>query len=129
MSEGFYSSLGSKFHAHIESAPDPFNSHERIKNDINVPAKNRELSVALFPNPFHEYLNISVTSSYSTSVSIDLYDNMGRLVKRLLNNAIMEKGTSNLILNHHDVDLRGGVYYCIVTTANERKSVKMIFID
>ncbi len=129
-SDGFHASAGSKFHAHIEATPDPFNSHQRNNTkEIKAEIIKSDLNINLFPNPFQGRIEIKLTSDFDTHITLEIYDNTGRLVKQLLRNTAMNKGTSVFILNRAEVAITGGVYNCVVTTSTVRKSAKLVCID
>lgn len=131
LSPGFQAETGSKFRAHIEQNVDPFNANERtgFTNQIVKKSSNSDFFVSAFPNPFKEYVNISITTQSSSSVTMDLFDNMGRLIKRLLQNEFVTKGTTNYHLNCNDVKLNPGIYNCVISYDKGKKAVKLICIN
>ncbi len=131
MSEGFHASEGSKFHAHIESVIDPFHANERKANekDFVKPQNEESFYVLSYPNPFHDYVNINIISQNSTYISLDLYDNFGQLVKRLLNNIALEKGTSLYQISQEQLALKDGIYFCVATTSESKKTIKLVCIN
>ena len=60
---------------------------------------------------------------------MDLFDNMGRLIKRLLQNEFVTKGTTNYHLNCNDVKLNPGIYNCVISYDKGKKAVKLICIN
>jgi hypothetical protein len=128
MNSGFHASVGSKFHAHIESNVDPFHAYE--KNSYSIPhADNSSATTFCYPNPFKEFTNIGLTTYTNTTVSIYLYDDFGRLIKTLVNSKQINSGTFYYSLNIADLKLNTGIYSCLITANNERKFIKLLHVE
>ncbi|MBI3521369.1 MAG: T9SS type A sorting domain-containing protein [Bacteroidetes bacterium] len=62
------------------------NGHSNILTSVGDVAKSKEAQLNIFPNPASTSLNIRITNcKISNSLSIEIYDMQGRLVKRMTN--------------------------------------------
>ena len=83
------------------------------------------------PNPFNPSTTISYYVPAASPVTLEIYDSAGRLVSRLLDRAMKQKGT-------HSVEWRGldssgrtvssGVYFYRLTSGKETISRKMVLL-
>jgi hypothetical protein len=65
----------------------------------------------VYPNPFKDQLNLKYTLDHDMKVSIDLYDNLGRLVKNIQSPVRLESGEHTLSFGVNENGLESGVYY------------------
>jgi hypothetical protein len=77
-------------------------------------------AVVSYPNPFSNNFNLDVTSSSSEKVSVVVYDMIGRLLEKHLEN-VSEINTLEIGTNYP-----AGVYNVIVTQGLEVKTVRVI---
>ncbi|HUS00223.1 MAG TPA: T9SS type A sorting domain-containing protein [Chitinophagaceae bacterium] len=80
---------------------------------INFAIKGVNIN-SVYPNPFVNQLKIDVSSDRSESVSIQLSDNMGRVLK--VQNSSIQKGVNKLVLDNL-AGLAPGIYNVEVKTA------------
>ena len=96
--------------------------------ELTVPKTGQEMistiNMTLAPNPCQDYLKISANLVQAETVSIDLYNSNGQLIRQLTNQESLRKGQHVLTLNAQD--LPSGVYYCILTTVSQRVGEKII---
>ena len=64
-------------------------------------------NIDIFPNPFNDYTNLSVTSEGAKSMFVEIYDNVGKIVYN--NYASLTTGTNNVKIA--STDLMPGLYY------------------
>ncbi|MBA3900051.1 MAG: T9SS type A sorting domain-containing protein [Bacteroidetes bacterium] len=88
------------------------NKIEDLKSDVKV-----------YPNPFTSNINLSYTVTSSGIVEINLYDSMGQLVRRVINNQ-QEIGDYNLTIDGSD--LSKGLYFLNITNGTSVISKKLI---
>jgi len=72
-------------------------------------------NISIFPNPFKHYTNISVSSENSKEMSVEIYNNLGKVVYN--DNMSLEKGTNNVKLESGD--LLPGLYYISIVIDSE----------
>ena len=71
--------------------------------------------ISIFPNPFKDYTNISISSDNEKEISIEIYNNLGKVVYN--KNILLTKGTNNIKLESGD--LTPGLYYINSIIDNE----------
>jgi hypothetical protein len=91
----------------------------------NIRPENKS-TIALFPNPGYDLLNIEFELAESTEIEIRIFDLQGRLVKTLFNN-FAAKGKNMLTFNR--LALISGTYFVrIESGGNVLKSKKFVVI-
>jgi spore coat protein A, manganese oxidase len=122
------------WHCHILSHEDhemmrPFYVGEMVSNQANKQIKNageefeKQVRIQTLPNPFREQFSIRFNLPDISSVTINVYDGSGSLIKRI-ENGKMGKGL-------HEINVTGinhavGIYYCELIIDNQRILRKMI---
>ncbi len=76
-----------------------------------------DFQVHLYPNPTDGLLQLVMSLSQNSDVSINLFDNSGRLVRSLFNS---ELTSGNQVLTFDLLDLAAG-HYAIIVSSNNRK--------
>jgi len=66
---------------------------------------NKEISI--FPNPFKDYTNISISSNGSQEMSLEIYNNLGKVVYN--DNMVLKNGANNVKIESGE--LTPGLYY------------------
>ncbi len=84
-----------------------------------------------YPNPFQKETTIQFNAVKDERMNIEIVNSQGQIVRQLLNNQILSKGTYKIIwdgTNNQGNDVNSGVYWYIVRNSNlrELKSGKMI---
>jgi M6 family metalloprotease-like protein len=109
-----------------------FNSGDpaaQIGSPAGIPtADARTLLGPVVPNPFTQGTTISYRLSSPTTVSLEIYDVTGKLVKCLLNGQV-EAGNSAVLWNGTDTHGRPvaeGVYFCRMETAGFGSTIKIV---
>lgn len=82
------------------------------QNRIRV-SQVQKLQARVYPNPSQRWLNILFKEELSSEISLIIYDNMGRLIKK-------EKHNATSILNIDIVDLATGVYTLKLISGNRQ---------
>ncbi|MEO0094885.1 MAG: class II glutamine amidotransferase [candidate division WOR-3 bacterium] len=93
--------------------------------------KDATKNFILQPNPFNKSVNINYYVSKPGIVKINIYDEPGRLVRRLLHEFKIS-GEYSVIwdgLDDHQNPLANGTYFCHIKNENEVKSLKIILIN
>jgi hypothetical protein len=83
------------------------------------------------PNPFNPSTVISFYAPVLSAVTLDVYDSSGRLVARLLDHAMKQKGTHSIEwrgLDSSGRSVSSGVYFYRLTTGKETISKKMVLL-
>lgn len=125
---GFHAEAGCDFFAHIALCnmgqsllPDKPLSEAKINAEIPT---NTTVDFSVYPNPFSTKSSISINVSESTAVSVGLYNQEGRLIRRLLSNEYLESGNYQLGLNGEK--LVEGMYYIALITKSSQLVKKVI---
>jgi len=84
-----------------------------------------------YPNPFNPGTALSFTLPERASVTLDLYDVSGRLVRRLIENEEMEAGLREITWNgRNDAgrSVSSGVYYCRLTAGKATVTRRLVLM-
>ncbi len=92
--------------------------------DFEAPP-NQTMFDGAFPNPFSGTVEIRYTLSEPGDVTVKLYDALGREVAALVDG--LEPAGSHTVAFDASA-LPGGVYYCVLRTANFRKSIALVHV-
>lgn len=80
--------------------------------------------IRLFPNPASSETRLEIISSSSTTMSISIYDNTGKLVRQIMNRQSLPAGQ---VIQPIDVTkLSSGVYLISVNMDGENEVIKMV---
>ena len=100
-----------------------------IANRMNTVAKNarpeleKQLQLQALPNPFSNYFTVRFNLTQSSTVSINLYDGKGSLVKNIYSGKL-SSGLQQMKVD--GTNRPNGVYYCEVVINGKRMLRKMI---
>ena len=86
-------------------------------SETTEPTINFEENIILYPNPANELININYSILNNTKVEITLYDMLGQIVVKLVNNEL-EAGEYTTDFNTSN--LNNGTYLVIFTTSEEQ---------
>lgn len=88
--------------------------------------KNQNMinSIALYPNPFSNLLNIDFFLDFPSKVSLEVYDLLGRKVFTFLSQDIFSKGEQHIVLE--DAFSGTGIFYLQLKTATTTYLQKVI---
>ncbi|MEO8151287.1 MAG: PKD domain-containing protein [Bacteroidia bacterium] len=90
------------------------NGNEKYSNVIFIKTKNyHNESISVFPNPVHDYLNISVSESGMDNAIVKLYNLQGKLI---YSNTFTTEGIKLLRLNIAELNLDKNCYLLSVQT-------------
>lgn len=81
-------------------------------------------SFACYPNPATGVSTITYTLDASVSVSVELLDNMGKVVQQLLAETTQVPGSYKATFNA--TKLVPGLYHCVLQTGTQRQAIKVI---
>ena len=85
-----------------------------------------KFATKVFPNPFSNQVKISVYLKKQTSLSVVVYNSLGKKIKTLSNNTINSIGLHNFIFDGSELDR--GIYYCVISTNESKITKKLILI-
>ena len=85
-----------------------------------------EYTIDVFPNPFSEIVNVSVYLKKQTSLSVIIYNSLGRKMGSLCDNTTKAIGLNNFSFDSSK--LSGGIYYCVISTDNKKITKKLMLI-
>ena len=101
-----------------------------LQNDTGLPyseaqpeVEDLETQVALFPNPFQDELTISYELGQDNSVSISLYDAMGKQVAQPLPPQNQAAGKYQFT---YTASISPGIYYALIQLGTQQQVVKLI---
>ena len=83
-----------------------------------------------FPNPFNPVTSISFDILKNIKIKLDVYDQMGRIVRNLINSSY-EKGYHSVIWDSRDNNgkqVPSGLYFYSIEFGNNKHTKKMLFI-
>lgn len=83
-----------------------------------------------YPNPFNPNTTIRFNIAFASDVKVVIYDNLGRLVKVLLERKI-NSGTHKTTwdgTDHKGNDTASGIYFVAISVGNNQKVRKMILL-
>lgn len=81
-------------------------------------------NVSIYPNPVYDIVKISVKSSDNTTMTINFYNNIGKL--RFSQVYEIEEGGNVLSIDLKNNNVTSGVYFVELITDNERITRKLI---
>lgn len=93
--------------------------------DVKDIQNNASIQVQAYPNPFYTQTNIRFTLTKNETVSIILYDELGRVVRQIANGN-MTVGEKTFTISA--TGLRSGIYYCTVKTNHSSNTTKIILM-
>jgi hypothetical protein len=88
-----------------------------------VPATDR---LSVYPNPFREQATIEFTLAESATVSLQIFNQQGALVKTIYKGAINAGALSKFTLNANN--LTSGVYVCRLVSGKKTLQQKMVLL-
>jgi photosystem II stability/assembly factor-like uncharacterized protein len=83
-----------------------------------------ESAIALYPNPATGAASVSYRLDARSSVTITIYDALGRIVSRPVVDAMQESGEHQVMLE--TLELAAGAYHCVMTTDNGKQAVQFM---
>ncbi len=85
-----------------------------------------ENAINIFPNPMNENTSISVSIAEAGNLSISVYNSTGQIVSRLADNRSMNAGEYTFEFDASN--LPGGVYFCMLTSGEQKVTKKIVVI-
>jgi hypothetical protein len=95
-----------------------------IKNDLPLPI-SPEIKLSNYPNPFNSQTIIKFNLHETSPIKLQVFDILGRRVADLLD-CVLPAG-------YHEIEWNGinqsaGIYYCILKSGYESKSIKLLLL-
>lgn len=134
-SDSVYSYYGADFYTTYDSiavylhnfpgewSPDPVIEYNFESDIEETPTVSKNESVAIFPNPFDNYLIINIIGFESETIKIQLFDVKGNVVLEF-NNLYCDQKYNMLKINTEN--LPSGLYCLILSSLSKVESVKVI---
>lgn len=100
-----------------------------ISNQLLDIEDNKKETIEIFnavPNPFSKETTVEFSLSKKNKITIQLIDNVGKLVKELEKNKQYFLGKNKIIINTNENNLKPGVYYVVFYGDGKSKSIKII---
>jgi hypothetical protein len=96
-----------------------------VSAGINTPQENSEITIAVFPNPFHNELVVKYASAGPTMVHIEIYDYLGVKVFDY-KNRVHTSGNFNHLISGKDLAKPCGLYFVKVSMDDFYSVTKII---
>ncbi len=93
---------------------------EKKKENLNT--------ITVSPNPFKTETAIDFYLTKSAKITIQLVDNVGRILKEFATNKLYNSGKNGLIVNATENNLKPGIYY-VVFYSNEKSKFTKIVVE
>ena len=129
---GFTVAAGATFQAVIDDCATP-SSREEITEEVIVPQMATPMPVPgsgmrarVYPNPLRYNGQIVLELAQTEEVSIQVYDQSGRLVREVIRRQMLGAGNYSFALTSRG--LYSGMFYVAIQTASERQVLKVITI-
>ncbi|NOQ91533.1 MAG: T9SS type A sorting domain-containing protein [Flavobacteriaceae bacterium] len=101
----------------------PFDSSLSVSDEI----ASIEQNIKQYPNPvFNNTSYVSFKLHESSIVKLEIFDQLGRLLKTLINNDEMGYGKHIISINLDELDLQSGIYYQKLSINGNSKTLKTI---
>lgn len=84
----------------------------------------QEVMLSCSPNPIQNHGRIEFNLSYSTAITLELFDANSRKIKDVWSHAALTEGSYSI--EFHTQNLDDGMYYLVLTTNNEKVPQKII---
>jgi hypothetical protein len=78
----------------------------------------------IMPNPARSSTGLFVSMNVSSAVSVTIYDLSGNKIKEAFTGKLLQTGANRLMLE--TADLASGLYFCVLTTNNQKITKKLI---
>lgn len=90
----------------------------------NVDLVDNNKDVVVYPNPANSYVNIKLNVPSTESYTVEIFNAQGKLVK----NSVNISGDNNVYTwdINSDADRVPGMYFCVVTTSNNKYIEKIV---
>ncbi len=89
----------------------------------DAPGKE-QVNFYILPNPAGNHAELFINLSNSSAVSVSVYDLAGNKIKEAVTGKILQAGSERLMIETSD--LSSGVYFCVLTTSNQKITKKLI---
>lgn len=101
----------------------------KSQNNIteNEETDNNTVVLSSYPNPFSSVTYVSLLIHENTNVSVDIYDENGKLVLSPIKNKNYGYGKYLESIDFSKYDLPSGIYYMVVTGGEEPERRKIIY--
>jgi len=93
----------------------------------NATSQLSETNLKIFPNPFYSSTTIQFELDKWDIVNVSVFNQMGKLVKVLLNNSKQAEGSHNLTFEMSN--LASGIYWVRLRTQDTLISKKMVLMN
>ncbi|MEP7169357.1 MAG: PKD domain-containing protein, partial [Bacteroidota bacterium] len=90
----------------------------------NAVTLNNQLKVALSPNPVHETALLSVTLSEDETITVEIFDALGKYVNSIADNVMMNKGQNEIAFDVSD--FTPGIYFVKISDNKSSKILKLM---
>ena len=103
-----------------------------VAEEVNERARIPEsLSLQTYPNPFHTYMTLEYGLPDASTVSIEVYDILGKRVHTLMNNEAKSEGTYAIQWDGTDAagrPLANGIYVFSVQSGSTKMTKKVVLV-
>ncbi|MBK9255211.1 MAG: carboxypeptidase regulatory-like domain-containing protein [Saprospiraceae bacterium] len=104
-----------------------FDGKETYSSVVEILVDRRgEIKTSVYPNPAIDFVNISLNAYSGAKVVVDLYDNVGRLVRNNFVNTVLENAELETSIDF--IGLNPGVYMVNITVDGQSSNHKLIIL-
>ena len=86
------------------------------------PTVYTKIKFLCFPNPASDNINFQLNNNESGNITLKLFDIFGREIRTIYDGY----SDGNFNLNHHIENISSGMYFVVLSTATEKKAVRIV---
>ena len=83
-------------------------------------------AISIYPNPMNNTSNIRVEVAKAGTLSLTVYNGTGQEIARLADNLFVDQGEQIFVFDASSVP--GGIYYCVLSSGEQKVSRKLVVI-
>lgn len=102
------------------------NEDVKVIKVVKTEVETSQVSFNSFPNPTTDVINFEFALANNDNVTVQIFDQLGNVVKTIADNEMMNKGTRTI--NANVKDLVAGSYLCKITNSNTTNTVKFTVV-
>ena len=110
---------------HIEDSENNLIKAKSVKIDSQEDVSQNSIHLEAYPNPFSSLVTIKYNIPTKTKVSIQIFDCYGQLIDEVVE---QKEAVGKNEVKWDASTFGNGIYYCLLSTQNETKSIKLIIV-
>lgn len=125
LTNGFAVENGGELHAYIEPCAGVI-TEKLVLREMSASMPTRSALLGATPNPFSSHTDVEVEVVQAGHVSLTLHDNLGRMVRRVVDEAAHPAGRCSYRVDSQD--LPSGSYTCVVVVGDRSESIRLVIL-